>query len=104
MLPHCTVLLRFNQQTIHDSTHITLPRARRNGHTLGEGGNNGRADLSTWAIHPHPPDPGQLTCAWVPTGNPRNPLVCVWVESYAPKNSKEASFSNDESGRMLLCA
>lgn len=48
--------------------------------------------------------PGRLTCAWVPTGNPRNPLACVWVETNARKNSKEASFTNDESGRMRLCA
>jgi hypothetical protein len=23
---------------------------------------------------------GRLTCAWVPTGNPRTPLVCIWKE------------------------
>ncbi len=23
----------------------------------------------------------RLTCAWVPTGNPRNPLACVWVDT-----------------------
>jgi hypothetical protein len=25
--------------------------------------------------------PGQLTCAWVPTGDSRTPLVCVWKEA-----------------------
>jgi hypothetical protein len=50
------------------------------------------------------PKPGRMTCAWVPTGNPKMPLACVWVETSARKNAKEASSSNDESGRMLLCA
>jgi hypothetical protein len=46
----------------------------------------------------------RLTCSWVRTGNPRNPLACVWVDSNARNNGKEASSSNDESGGMLLCA
>ncbi len=25
--------------------------------------------------------PGQLTCTWVPTGDPRAPLVCIWKEA-----------------------
>ena len=50
------------------------------------------------------PKTGRLTCAWVPTGNPRNPLACIWVETSARKSSKEVSSSNDESGRLPLCA
>jgi hypothetical protein len=46
----------------------------------------------------------RLTCFWVLTGNPRNPLACVWVETNARMNGKEASPSNDETGGMLLCA
>jgi hypothetical protein len=44
-----------------------------------------------------------LTCKWVPTGDARMPLVCVWTE---PKNAQAAitSSSNDEAGRMHLCA
>jgi hypothetical protein len=48
--------------------------------------------------------PIRLTCFWVHTGNPRNPLACVWVDSNARNNCKEASSSNNESGGMQLCA
>jgi hypothetical protein len=47
---------------------------------------------------------GRLTCVWVPTGNPRNPLVCVWVETAPRKSGKPAPSSNANSGRMQLCA
>jgi hypothetical protein len=46
----------------------------------------------------------RLTCAWVPTGNPRNPLACVWFDANARTTSKEASSSNNESGRLPQCA
>lgn len=46
---------------------------------------------------------GRLTCTWVRTGDPRNPLACVWADGKA-RGGKEASSPNDESGRMLLCA
>ena len=45
-----------------------------------------------------------LTCAWVPTGNPRNPLACVWAETAARKSAQAAPSSNIDSGRMPLCA
>jgi hypothetical protein len=45
-----------------------------------------------------------VTCAWVRTGNPRSPLACEWVETNARSNAKEASSSNEESGRLPLCA
>jgi len=44
-----------------------------------------------------------LTCIWVPTGNPRMPLVCVWTESKASQANPDA-FATDETGRMHLCA
>jgi hypothetical protein len=47
---------------------------------------------------------GRLTCAWVPTGNPRNPLACVWAETAARKSANAAPSSNANSGRMQLCA
>jgi hypothetical protein len=46
----------------------------------------------------------RLTCFWVRTGNPRNPLVCVWAETKPRSNYKESSSSNNESGGMQLCA
>jgi hypothetical protein len=46
----------------------------------------------------------RLTCFWVRTGNPRNPLACVWAETKPRSNYKEASSSNNESGGMQLCA
>ena len=48
--------------------------------------------------------PIRLTCFWVRTGNPRNPLACVWVDTNVCSNPKEASSSNNKSGGMLLCA
>jgi hypothetical protein len=47
---------------------------------------------------------GRLTCAWVPTGNPRNPLACVWAETAVRVSAKAAPSSNDNSGRMPRCA
>jgi hypothetical protein len=26
---------------------------------------------------------GRMTCAWVPTGNPKKPLTCVWTDAEA---------------------
>ena len=48
--------------------------------------------------------PFRLTCFWVRTGNPRNPLACVWVETNARNKDKVASSSNDESEGVRLCA
>jgi hypothetical protein len=49
---------------------------------------------------------GRLTCTWVGTGDPRNPLACVWTDGKAHSDCKEASASspNKTSGRMLRCA
>jgi hypothetical protein len=47
---------------------------------------------------------GRLTCAWVPTGNPRNPLACVWADAKARSVSTAASSPKKESGRMPRCA
>ena len=46
----------------------------------------------------------RLTCAWVATGNPRNPLTCVWVENDPRTPTRLASSPNDDSGRMTPCA
>jgi hypothetical protein len=48
--------------------------------------------------------PVRLTCAWVPTGNLRNPLACIWAEATTRGAFKEASSSKANSGRMPLCA
>jgi hypothetical protein len=46
---------------------------------------------------------GRLTCAWLPTGDPRHPLTCVWtVDSRSA--AKAASSTKTDSGRMLACA
>jgi hypothetical protein len=29
------------------------------------------------------PRRGPLSCMWIPTGNPRQPLVCVWTDRRA---------------------
>jgi hypothetical protein len=47
---------------------------------------------------------GRLTCTWVPTGNPRNPLACVWTETAARNSSTAAPSSNANSRRVPLCA
>ena len=46
----------------------------------------------------------RLTCCWISTGNLQHPLACVWSDADAEMNSEAASSSNDELGRMLLCA
>jgi hypothetical protein len=49
--------------------------------------------------------PARLTCVWVSTGDPHNPLVCVWAENTPPrKTAKAPSPSNANSGRMPRCA
>ena len=46
---------------------------------------------------------GRLTCAWLPTGDPRHPLTCVLtVDSRSA--AKAASSTKTDSGRMLACA
>jgi hypothetical protein len=53
------------------------------------------------AIH----KPGQLTCAWVLTGNSRMPLVCVWNQASSSRaGGPEQSFPEDEEGGIGLCA
>jgi hypothetical protein len=50
-------------------------------------------------------NPGQLTCAWVPTGNSRTPLVCVWREaSTFLAGRTDQSSPEDEVGGIGLCA
>jgi hypothetical protein len=49
--------------------------------------------------------PGQLTCAWVPTGNAKMPLVCVWNQASSTlAGGTEQSSSEDEEGGISLCA
>jgi hypothetical protein len=50
-------------------------------------------------------NPGQLTCAWVPTGDSRTPLVCVWKEADLSLvgRTDPSSLKNDV-GRIGLCA
>jgi hypothetical protein len=47
---------------------------------------------------------GRLTCTWVSTGDPRNPLACVWADCKGRSSRKEASSPNQTSGRMQRCA
>ena len=46
--------------------------------------------------------PVRLTCAWVPTGDAKKPLVCVWGTSAT--HSVAAVTVNSEEVRMHLCA
>ena len=47
----------------------------------------------------------QLTCAWVPTGDPRKPLACVWKEASASEVERTGQSSpEDDMGRIGLCA
>lgn len=47
----------------------------------------------------------RLTCAWVPTGDRKNPLACVWSYN-KPSHSFDTphSLSVDEVDRMPQCA
>jgi hypothetical protein len=48
---------------------------------------------------------GRMTCAWVPTGNPRTPLACVWKDAESSLTaSKVESSPTDEAGGIHLCA
>ena len=48
---------------------------------------------------------GRLSCAWVTTGNPKNPLACVWTDLASSLTATAAHSSpSDEVGSMLLCA
>jgi hypothetical protein len=49
-------------------------------------------------------NPGQLTCAWVPTGDARTPLACVWKEAAASLGPTGQSSPEDDIGRIRLCA
>jgi hypothetical protein len=42
---------------------------------------------------------GRLTCTWVATGNPRNPLACVWAQADVRSAAKTTS-PKDDSGRL----
>ncbi len=49
----------------------------------------------------------RLIRTWVPTCNPRNPLVSVWIDTGGTNqrtSSKESVSSNANSGRLPLCA
>jgi hypothetical protein len=47
---------------------------------------------------------GRLTCAWVPTGDPKSPLACVWREVELPHGSSSGHMStNIEVGELRLC-
>jgi hypothetical protein len=43
------------------------------------------------------------TCNWVPTGDPKMPLVCVWTGS-KPVQAVSTASSTDEAERVHLCA
>jgi hypothetical protein len=50
-------------------------------------------------------NPGQLTCAWVPTGDSRTPLVCVWKEaSLSLVGRTDPSSLKNDAERVGLCA
>ena len=46
----------------------------------------------------------RLCCAWIPTGNPNQPLACAWLDADTRANRPTASSSNYEMGRSPLCA
>ena len=47
----------------------------------------------------------RMTCAWVPTGDPRIPLACVWKDSEPSLAASTAESSpTDEAGGLRLCA
>lgn len=48
--------------------------------------------------------PRRLSCVWLRTGNLRTPLTCVWMESNLQHNDIAATSSNEDSGRLPLCA
>jgi hypothetical protein len=48
---------------------------------------------------------GRVTCAWVPTGNLKTPLVCVWTEAQPSLSGCADQFSpKEEVGGIRLCA
>jgi hypothetical protein len=50
------------------------------------------------------PKTGRMTCAWVPTGNPRTPLACVWTDAESPlaASRAEPSPADDAAGAPSL--
>jgi hypothetical protein len=47
----------------------------------------------------------RLTCAWVPTGNLKAPLVCVWTDAQPSLARRpDQSSPNEEVGGIRLCA
>ena len=56
---------------------------------------------------------GRLTCAWLPTGDPRQPLACVWTvaRQFRPASAAQSDVANlgqsparNQAGRACLCA
>ena len=47
-------------------------------------------------------NPSRLTCAWVPTGNPRAPLACIWRGTSASLGRTDPS--SPQEGGIGLCA
>jgi hypothetical protein len=45
----------------------------------------------------------RLTCTWVRTGDPKNPLACVWTEAATPR-AVSAAPAGSETGRLYQCA
>ena len=46
---------------------------------------------------------GRLTCNWVQTGDPKNPLACVWARSKTTQPALNVP-SADDNGRLNWCA
>lgn len=48
---------------------------------------------------------GPLSCVWIPTGNPRQPLVCVWTDRRESKTEPApASHTRGHRGLHLVLA
>jgi hypothetical protein len=48
---------------------------------------------------------GRITCAWVPTSNPKAPLACVWMEAeLSCASSTTDTPTNSALQGMRLCA
>jgi hypothetical protein len=48
--------------------------------------------------------PGRMTCAWIPTGDSKAPLVRVWFEAHDPRAASAIPSSDEEPAGMRLCA
>jgi hypothetical protein len=47
------------------------------------------------------PRRAQLTCRWLQTGDPRQPLICRWV---SPQSAQAAEAVSPEGSSTRLCA